>query len=107
MQRIASVVQIRDAAIDEYERIHADTWPGVLATIAACNIRNYSIYRYRHLLFSNMEYHGTDYEADMERMAADPVTREWWAITNPMLQPVPDAPDGAFDRPIPEVFHTD
>ena len=107
MQRIASVVQIRNAAIEEYERIHADTWPGVLATIAACNIRNYSIYRYRHLLFSYMEYHGTDYEADMEKMAADPVAQEWWAITNPMLQPVPDAPDGAFDRPIPEVFHTD
>ena len=107
MQRIASVVQIRDEAIEEYQRVHAETWPGVLATIAACNIRNYSIYRYRHLLFSYMEYHGTDYDADMEKMAADPVTQEWWTITAPMQQAVPDVDEGEWWKVLREVFHTD
>ena len=69
MQRIAQIVQIKEKDIPEYERIHADVWPGVLATIESCNIRNYSIYRYNNLLFAYMEYHGADYEADMEKIA--------------------------------------
>ena len=75
MQRIAQIVQIKEKDIPEYERIHADVWPGVLATIESCNIRNYSIYRYNNLLFAYMEYHGADYDADMEKMAADPVAQ--------------------------------
>ena len=105
--RLASVLHVKSPAIAEYERIHADTWPGVLETIAACNIRNYSIFRYNNLLFNYMEYHGDDFEADMAKMPADSVTQDWWKITNPMLQPMPDAPDGEFNCPIREVFHTD
>jgi uroporphyrinogen decarboxylase len=29
-------------------------------------------------LFAYFEYHGTDYAADMAKMAADPKTQEWW-----------------------------
>jgi L-rhamnose mutarotase len=54
-----------------------------------------------------MEYHGDDYAADMAKMAADPVTQEWWKITGPMQEPVPDAGEGAWWKEIPEVFHTD
>lgn len=106
MQRIAQVIEIRSSEIEEYERIHAEVWPGVLATIAACNIRNYSIYRYNNLLFAYMEYHGTDFEADMAKMAADPVTQEWWSITAPMQQQVPDADASSWWKHLPEVFHT-
>ena len=107
MRRIAQLVQVKEADIPEYERIHAEVWPGVLETIAGCNIRNYSIYRYNNLLFAYMEYHGDDYAADMAKMAADPVTQKWWAITGPMQEPVPDAAEGEWWKEIPEVFHTD
>ena len=107
MQRIAQIVQIKEKDIPEYERIHADVWPGVLATIESCNIRNYSIYRYNNLLFAYMEYHGTDYDADMEKMAADPVTQEWWTITTLMQQAVPDVHEGEWWKVLREVFHTD
>lgn len=105
--RSGTVLHVRDQHIAEYERIHAETWPGVLKTIADCNIRNYSIFRYHHLLFNYLEYYGDDQDADSAKMAADPVTQDWWKITNPMLQPVPEAKDGAFNYDIPEVFHTD
>jgi L-rhamnose mutarotase len=57
------------------------------------------------LLIAYYEYHGDDYEADMRRMAADPETQRWWAIMDPMQEPVPEA--GADRRwlEVPEVFH--
>ena len=57
----------------------------MLATIAACKIRNFSIFlkEPENLLFAYWEYHGSDFAADAARMAADPVTRDWWALTDP------------------------
>jgi L-rhamnose mutarotase len=107
MRRIAQIVQVNEKDIPEYERIHAEVWSGVLRTIAACNIHNYSIFRYGNLLFAYFEYHGENLEADMKKMAADLVTKEWWKITNPMQHPVPEATEGEWWKQIPEVFHTD
>jgi L-rhamnose mutarotase len=42
--------------------------------IRKCNIRNYSIFFKDDQLFGYFEYHGTDFGADMARMAADPKT---------------------------------
>ncbi len=107
MERYGLVVEIKSSQIEEYERIHADVWPGVLATIADCNVHNYSIYRYNNLLFTYYEYHGSDWAADMAKMAADPVTQDWWKITSPMQQKVPDAAEGEWEKRLPEIFHTD
>ena len=52
MQRYASVIGMPYENREEYERLHADVWPEVLAKIAEVNIQNYSIYRYGELLFS-------------------------------------------------------
>ena len=46
------------------------------AQIKACNIQNYSIFMLEnHTLFAYFEYIGNDFEADMKRMAADPMTQ--------------------------------
>jgi len=100
-------VGIKPEVVDEYERIHREVWPEVLATIAACNIHNYSIYRHGTLLFAYFEYHGDDYAADMPKMAADPKTQEWWKITDPMQQQLPGAQPGEWWTRLPEAFHTD
>ena len=107
MRRYAQLVGIKPEVIEEYIRIHAAVWPEVLATIHACNIRNYSIFRHENTLFAYFEYIGDDYAADMAKMAADPKTQEWWTITDPMQEPLPDHPEGAWWTPIPEVFHVD
>jgi L-rhamnose mutarotase len=91
VRRIAQVIGVKPDDIEEYERIHADVWPTVLATIKKANIQNYSIFRYEHLLFAYMEYTGTDYEKDMATIAADPETQRWWKITDPMQSQVPEA----------------
>ena len=54
-----------------------------------------------------MEYIGTDLEADMALIAADPKTQEWWKITDPMQKGLQDRKNGEWWHVIPEVFHLD
>ena len=107
MTRYASVIGMKPENRAEYERLHADVWPDVLAKIYECNIRNYSIYRYGELLFSYFEYVGNDFDGDMAKMAADPTTQKWWGVCKPLQSPVPDRADGEWWAAIPEVFHVD
>jgi L-rhamnose mutarotase len=107
MRRFGQVIGLKPEQIEAYERLHAAVWPGVLATIAACNIRNYSIFRYGDLLFAYFEYHGDDYEADMAKMAADPTTQEWWSRTAPMQVPMETRAPGEWWTTMKEVFHTE
>jgi L-rhamnose mutarotase len=112
MQRYGSVIGVREEKIEEYKRLHAAAWPGVLKMIADCNIHNYSIYLRRlpdgkYYLFSYFEYHGKDFAADMAKMAADPVTQEWWAVCIPCQEPLPDRAEGQWWAEMEEVFHFD
>ena len=91
MQRYGQVIRIKPEHIEEYESLHRAAWPEVLAMIRECNIRNYSIYRYDHLLFAYFEYDGADFDADMEAVAEDPITQQWWRLTDPCQEPMPDA----------------
>lgn len=107
MQRFGQVIGIKKEHLEEYTRLHADVWHGVLKTIEECNIRNYSIYHYGDLLFAYMEYHGDDFEADMAKMAADETTQKWWDVCMPMQEPVSDRAEGEWWKTLDEVFHTD
>ncbi len=107
MKRYGMVIGLKPEAEEEYRKYHAAVWPGVLATIHACNIRNYSIFLHNHTLFAYFEYLGSDYAADMAKMAADKTTQEWWAIMNPMQSPLPDRKPGAWWTETEEVFHVD
>jgi len=107
MTRYGSVLKIKPESIEKYRAYHARVWPEVLEMIRKCNIRNYSIYLQDGYLFGYFEYHGTDYEADMAKMAADPKTREWWAIMEPMQQPLESRKAGEWWATMDEVFHMD
>jgi L-rhamnose mutarotase len=105
MRRYCQLIRLRSEFREEYVRYHAAVWPGVLATIEACNIRNYSIFLHQGLLIAYFEYHGSDYDRDMRRMAADPETQRWWAIMDPMQEPLPEVTTGQRWLEVPEVFH--
>ena len=93
MRRMGLCNRLRPEKAAEYKALHAAAWPSVLATIAACNIRNFSIFLRtpENLLFAYWEYHGEDFAADARRMAADPATRAWWRLTDPCQEPLEDA----------------
>ncbi|SPF81586.1 L-rhamnose mutarotase [Pseudoprimorskyibacter insulae] len=109
MKRYGSVIGLGPDAIAEYKRLHADVWPGVLKMISACHIRNYSIFlkEPENLLFSYFEYHGSDFEADMKRMADDPETQRWWDVCMPLQRPLDTRAEGEWWANMEEVFHHD
>jgi len=107
MRRYGQLIGVKPEKLAEYKRYHAHVWPEVLATITACNIRNYSIYHKDGLLFAYFEYVGTDYEADMARMAADPKTQEWWAVMKPMQSPLATRTADEWWSDMEELFHLD
>lgn len=107
MVRHGWVIRVKPEKLEEYKRIHANAWPEVLEMIKKCNIRNYSIYHKDGYLFSYLEYWGTDFKADMAKMAADPKTQEWWKITDPMQEPLETRAPGEWWATMEEVFHLD
>jgi L-rhamnose mutarotase len=104
IRRFGQIAKLKPEKIEEYDTLHAAVWDSVLKTIKECNIRNYSIYRKGELLFAYFEYTGTDYEADMDKMAADPATQEWWAHTKPCFV---QEKAGEFYTDMKDLFHID
>ena len=112
VQRYGMVIGIKPEMIEEYKRLHAKPWPGVVNMIRECNIRNYSIYlkeieHGKYYLFSYFEYVGNDFEKDMAKMAADPTTQEWWKHTDPCQLPIPLRGEKEFWASMEEVFHSE
>lgn len=109
MQRMGMVIGIKPEKIEDYKRLHADAWPEILEGITACNIRNYTIFlkEPENLLFGYWEYHGSDFEEDAAKMAAQPKTKEWWALTDPCQTPLRGNAAGEWWAMMEEVFHHD
>ena len=107
MKRYAQIIRLRPEFRDEYLKYHAEVWPQILNLIRDCNIRNYSIFLKDNVLYAYFEYVGVDYEADMEKMAADSQMQEWWKIMDPMQEPIATRVPGEWWAKMEEVFHTD
>lgn len=78
--------------------------------ITACNIRNYSIYLRtmddgQPTLFAYFEYVGSDFAADMAKMAADPTTQRWWDCCKPCQMPLENRAPHEWWADMEEVFH--
>jgi L-rhamnose mutarotase len=109
MTRYGSVIGLNEDKKARYVELHAAVWPQVLQTISDCHIRNFSIFlkEPENLMFSYFEYHGSDYAADMAKMAADPVTQEWWAECMPCQRPLDTRAPGEWWAGMREIFHHD
>ena len=88
MQRFGQVIKVKPEKKSRYLELHSNVWPEVLATISACNIRNYSIFSWDEYLFAYFEYVGNNYERDMQKMADDPITQKWWDECKPCQEPL-------------------
>ncbi|NIA14178.1 MAG: L-rhamnose mutarotase [Nitrospiraceae bacterium] len=112
MQRYGWIIGVRREKVEEYKKLHAAVWPEVLDMIHECGMRNYSIYL-RELpdgglyLFSYLEYVGENFEEDMAKMAADPMTQKWWAVCKPCQEPLENRAEGEWWSEMEEVFHCD
>ena len=109
-RRYGYVVELRPEKKELYLQLHENTWKDVLAQIRESNIRNYSIFMTelggKTYLFAKFDYIGTDFEADMAKMAEDEATQLWWELTDPCQRRLPGTPKGQQWREMPEVFFT-
>ena len=107
MQRFGQIIQVKPEGLAEYKRYHANPLPGVNEMIKECHLKNYSIFVRGDIMFAYFEYDGDDFEADMEKMAADPATQHWWSLVKPLMQPLPDRAEGEFWSDMEEIYHLD
>lgn len=112
MKRYGMVIGLHAEKVNEYKQLHAAVWPEVLRMIKECHIQNYSIYLGQlddgqYYLFSYFEYTGTDFAADMAKMAADEATQRWWALCKPCQKPLHGRAADEWWSSMEEVFHQD
>jgi L-rhamnose mutarotase len=112
VQRYGSVIGVAEEKLEYYKELHANPWPEINSTLKECNIRNYSIYLRqlpdsKYYLFAYFEYTGEDFDADMKKMAADPMTQKWWKETDPCQIPLPDRKESEWWASMEEVYHLD
>lgn len=107
MKRYGTVIKLRPELQAKYIELHASPWPEIDAMIKACNIQNYSIYLRDGYLFSYFEYTGEDYDQDMAKMAADPLTNKWWDLCKPCQEPLDTNKEGEWWGSMDEVYHLD
>jgi L-rhamnose mutarotase len=107
VKRIGMVIRIKPEKLEEYKRLHADSNPGVRDLLSKANIRNFSIFlrqldEGQYYLFGYYEYAGSNYDADMARLAAEPRNKEWLLTTDPMQIPLKGEKSWAM---MEEVYH--
>ena len=107
MKRFGQIIGVKPEHFDSYKKYHGAVWPEILDMIKKCNMQNYSIFNKDGMLYAYFEYTGNDFAADMGKMAADPRTQEWWAIMEPMQDPVTTRKKGEWWANMEEVFHLD
>ena len=107
MIRMGMCNRLRPEKAAEYKALHAQAWPTVLATISACNIRNFSIFlrEPENLLFAYWEYDGEDLVSDLAKMKADETTQRWWKLTDPCQQPYESRVAGENWAGMNEIFY--
>ena len=109
VERHGAVVGLKEDMVNRYRELHSAVWPEVLELITRSNISNYSIYIRKlpdghSYLFSYLEYTGTNFDEEMERMIANPVMKRWWAECVPCLELMPDRAPQEVWSPMEEVF---
>ncbi|MCE5271111.1 L-rhamnose mutarotase [bacterium] len=100
VKHYGGLIQVRPEYEERYVIIHRHVWPEVLDRIARSNIRDYTIFMHEGCLYSNYDYVGADYRADMAAIAADPVTRDWWKLTDPMQEQLEPGKEGEWWAPL-------
>ena len=104
------VIRVHDDKVEEYKKLHRAVWPGVLKTLTENGVRDFTIFlkEPENILFGVFDYvGGDDYSEAAKRIAADPVTQEWWAVCMPMQDPLETRAEDEWWASMEEVFHTD
>lgn len=91
-RRFGMVNRLKHASVEAYRALHADGYPGVRNLLLKYHIVHFSIFLQQigaeWFEFAYYEYEGSDYAADMEALAAEPLHIEWLKQCDPMQDPL-------------------
>jgi len=107
VQRIGMVIGIKPDKISAYEALHAASNPGVRDLLTKYHMHNFSIFIHqlddgKYYLFGYYEYTGSDYQADMAKLATEPRNQQWLSTTDPLQIPLSGEKSWAMMQ---EVYH--
>ena len=102
------VIGIKPDQISAYEALHAASNAGVRDLLTKYHMHNFSIFVHqlddgKYYLFGYYEYTGTDYKADMAKLATEPRNQKWLSVTDPMQ--IPLSGEKSWTK-MQEVYHT-
>ena len=104
MQRVATLMVVKEGKEEEYREAHRNVWPEILEGIERAGIRNYSIFMMGCQLFSYFEVE--DLDKAMVMIAADPINQKWQEHMAPLMDVGSGVKDGSTVY-LEEVFHID
>lgn len=93
VKRVGMVIGIKPDKISAYKALHDASNSGVRDLLSKYHMRNFSIFLRqledgKYYLFGYYEYTGTDFDADMEKLGAEPRNQEWLKMTDPLQIPL-------------------
>ena len=93
VKRVGMVIGIKPDKISAYEALHAASNAGVRDLLTKYHMHNFSIFIHqlddgKYYLFGYYDYTGTDYDADMAKLSAEPRNQKWLSMTDPMQAPL-------------------
>ncbi|EIW85539.1 rhamnose mutarotase [Coniophora puteana RWD-64-598 SS2] len=96
-KRVCQLIKLKPEYETQYKEVHSAVWPGVLAALETHNVADYSIHYFPplHLLIATFKYTGTGYDKDMKAIGEDPITQEWWKVTDMMQESFNDGATGS------------
>lgn len=104
-ERLGQLIRVKPEYRERYVALHAHPFPELIEQMRAANQHNYSIFLRDDLLFAFFEYVGSEFEADMERLAETKVAQDWWTLTDPMQEPLSDRASGEWWASMDELYH--
>ena len=104
MKRIGTIMKLKPGATEDYIKIHNEIWDDVVKAAHEANMCNYTIYRLNDYLFSYYEYIGDDFEADMAKKNALPISKRWQEATGELRECIDD---GSKVIMLDEIWHHD
>lgn len=104
-RRYGHLIRLKPEYRGRYVALHAHPFPGLIDRMHDAGLRNYSIFLKDDRLFSYYEYVGDNFESDMDAMADDDTVQDWWTLTDPMQEPLPEREEGAWWLRMEEFYH--
>ncbi|MBC1373263.1 L-rhamnose mutarotase [Listeria booriae] len=102
MERIASIMYLKDGFAEEYKARHDNLWPEMEQALKAHGAQNYSIFLddNTHVLFAYLEVENKE---KYEKIASTDICKKWWAYMEPLMDTNSD--NSPVSKNLTEVFY--